>query len=72
MILPPSLFLTCQAYPDPVRVVSVGADLTECLKAPEDEKWIKNYSIEFCGGTHVSNSKEIEAFCIVSEGMLNY
>lgn len=56
-----------EAYPDPVRVVSVGADLAECLQAPEDEKWFKNYSIEFCGGTHVSNSKEIEAFCIVSE-----
>ena len=40
-----------EVYPDPVRVVSVGDDT----------------SIEFCGGTHVSNTAEAEAFALVEE-----
>lgn len=40
-----------EVYPDPVRVVSVGDDV----------------SIEFCGGTHVGNIAEAEAFALVEE-----
>ena len=40
-----------EVYPDPVRVVSIGSDT----------------SIEFCGGTHVSNTAEAESFVIVEE-----
>lgn len=40
-----------EVYPDPVRVVSVGGDT----------------SVEFCGGTHVSNTQEAEAFVILEE-----
>lgn len=40
-----------EVYPDPVRVVSVGKDT----------------SIEFCGGTHVTNTAEAEAFVLVEE-----
>lgn len=40
-----------EVYPDPVRVVSVGDDT----------------SIEFCGGTHVGNTAEAEAFVLVEE-----
>jgi alanyl-tRNA synthetase len=40
-----------EVYPDPVRVVSVGSDT----------------SVEFCGGTHVVNTKEAEAFVITEE-----
>ena len=40
-----------EIYPDPVRVVSVGADT----------------SIEFCGGTHIENTAEAEAFALVEE-----
>ena len=40
-----------EVYPDPVRVVSVGGDT----------------SIEFCGGTHISNTAEAEAFVLVEE-----
>jgi alanyl-tRNA synthetase len=40
-----------EVYPDPVRVVSIG-----------DET-----SVEFCGGTHIDNTAEAEAFCLVEE-----
>ena len=40
-----------EVYPDPVRVVSVG-----------DET-----SVEFCGGTHLSNTAEAKSFIIVEE-----
>lgn len=40
-----------EVYPDPVRVVQVGDDC----------------SIEFCGGTHVSNTAEAESFILVEE-----
>jgi len=40
-----------EVYPDPVRVISVGRDT----------------SIEFCGGTHISNTAEAVAFTIIEE-----
>jgi alanyl-tRNA synthetase len=40
-----------EVYPDPVRVVSIGEDT----------------STEFCGGTHIANTAEAEAFAIVEE-----
>jgi len=55
-----------EKYPDPVRIVSVGADIFEVLKSPSDSAWGK-YSMEYCGGTHVSNTREIQAFTIVEE-----
>eukprot|EP00612_Vaucheria_litorea_P007398 CAMPEP_0171475884 /NCGR_PEP_ID=MMETSP0946-20130122/3259_1 /TAXON_ID=109269 /ORGANISM="Vaucheria litorea, Strain CCMP2940" /LENGTH=961 /DNA_ID=CAMNT_0012006037 /DNA_START=8 /DNA_END=2889 /DNA_ORIENTATION=+ len=55
-----------ERYPDPVRVLSVGIDLNDILKDPENEKWIY-HSIEFCGGTHLTNTEQAEAFCIIEE-----
>lgn len=40
-----------EVYPDPVRVITVGEDT----------------SIEFCGGTHISNTADAEAFVLVEE-----
>lgn len=40
-----------EVYPDPVRVVSVGADT----------------SVEFCGGTHLTNTAEAENIVLVEE-----
>ena len=40
-----------EVYPDPVRVVKVGDDC----------------SVEFCGGTHIANTADAEAFVLVEE-----
>ncbi len=55
-----------EKYPPVVRVVSVGVPVEDLLKTPADEVW-RGYSVEFCGGTHLSNTAEIEAFTIVAE-----
>ncbi|KAL4927945.1 alanine--tRNA ligase [Aspergillus undulatus] len=55
-----------ETYPDPVRVVSVGADLEDILKNPEDPGW-ENVSIEFCGGTHVQKTGDIKDLVVLEE-----
>jgi len=55
-----------ERYPDPVRVVSIGPTVDELLADPSNEKW-NEYSIEFCGGTHVSNTDVLSEFALVEE-----
>ncbi|KAJ1643212.1 Alanine--tRNA ligase [Coemansia asiatica] len=55
-----------EVYPDPVRVVSIGADIDAILKNPKSPEW-ENYSIEFCGGTHVGRTSDIAVFVITEE-----
>ena len=42
--------LAGEAYPNPVRVVAVGADVNELLTNPQSPLSLQN-SVEFCGGT---------------------
>ena len=55
-----------ETYPDPVRVVAVGAKVDDILADPKAPKW-ENVSIELCGGTHVSNSSSLRKMVIISE-----
>jgi alanyl-tRNA synthetase len=55
-----------EKYPDRVRVVSIGVPVAELLANPANPEWRK-YSIEFCGGTHVRRTGEIERFVLTHE-----
>ena len=58
-----------ERYPDPVRVVAIGATVAELVAKPDNPKW-KDLSIEFCGGTHLASMGEAKQFVLVSEGGL--
>ncbi len=58
-----------EKYPDPVRVVSIGVPLKEVLADPSSDQW-KEFSIELCGGTHLSETGEAESFIITHEQAL--
>ncbi len=55
-----------EKYPDPVTVVCVGASIEELAANPKDPKWLE-YSVEFCGGTHLSATGAAKKFVILSE-----
>ena len=55
-----------EKYPDIVRVLSVGEPVSKLLENPANPAW-RQVSIEFCGGTHVARTGEIEEFAIVAE-----
>ncbi|KAF3589198.1 hypothetical protein F2Q69_00029676 [Brassica cretica] len=55
-----------EVYPDPVRVVAIGRRVEDLLADPENDEW-SSLSSEFCGGTHITNTREAKAFALLSE-----
>ncbi|CAM9387610.1 unnamed protein product, partial [Choristocarpus tenellus] len=55
-----------ERYPDPVRMLSVGQEVPPMLEDPENPAW-SSVSVEFCGGTHLNNTREAESFAILEE-----
>ncbi len=55
-----------ETYPDPVRVVSVGVPVQGLLDNTKNPEW-EAASIEFCGGTHVQRTGEINEFALIGE-----
>ncbi|KAK4721434.1 hypothetical protein R3W88_011667 [Solanum pinnatisectum] len=47
-------------------IVSIGQKVEDLLANPENEEW-SSYSVELCGGTHISNAREAKAFALMSE-----
>ena len=63
-----------EKYPERVRVVSIGVpigtegsdDSNTLLGNPKNPEWM-DYSVEFCGGTHVRSSNDVQRFVLISE-----
>ncbi|MBX3410667.1 MAG: alanine--tRNA ligase, partial [Phycisphaeraceae bacterium] len=55
-----------ETYPDPVRVVSIGVPVQKLLDSPGKPEWM-DYSVEFCGGTHVESTSLIGEFAVIAE-----
>lgn len=55
-----------ETYPDPVRIVSIGVSIDDLLNKPPKADG-REYSVEFCGGTHLKTSKHVDRLVIVTE-----
>jgi len=55
-----------ERYPPQVRVVSIGCQVKDTLNDPKNSQWF-DYSIELCGGTHLTNTAEAKQLLILSE-----
>jgi len=55
-----------ETYPDPVRVVSIGAPVAQLVGDPENDAW-GSLSVELCGGTHLGSTGEAKRCAIIGE-----
>jgi len=55
-----------ERYPDPVRVISIGQEVPPMLEDPDNPDW-NGLSIEFCGGTHLTNTSQASYFQLLEE-----
>ena len=63
----PNPYPNPNANPAQVRVVAVGGPgIGPMIAAPTTAEWAQ-YSTEFCGGTHVSNTAEIKSYALITE-----
>lgn len=46
--------------------MSIGQKVEDLLSDPTKKQWL-SISTEFCGGTHISNTREAKAFALLSE-----
>ena len=58
-----------ERYPDPVRVVSIGAAVADLVERPDNSEWMQ-HSIEFCGGTHLDSTAQAGHFVLLQEQAL--
>ena len=58
-----------EKYPDPVRVVVIGAAMDDVLADPGSPRW-QECSIELCGGTHLADTSAADHCVIVHEQAL--
>eukprot|EP00672_Neobodo_designis_P028805 CAMPEP_0174832550 /NCGR_PEP_ID=MMETSP1114-20130205/3734_1 /TAXON_ID=312471 /ORGANISM="Neobodo designis, Strain CCAP 1951/1" /LENGTH=954 /DNA_ID=CAMNT_0016066411 /DNA_START=92 /DNA_END=2956 /DNA_ORIENTATION=- len=56
-------------YPDPCTVISIGRPVEDLVANPSSDEW-KQYSIELCGGTHITNFGDVKAAVVISEDSL--
>ncbi|HXE52681.1 MAG TPA: alanine--tRNA ligase [Tepidisphaeraceae bacterium] len=59
-----------EKYPPMVRVVSIGVPVGKLLTEPDDPIW-RQYSIEFCGGTHLKKTGQVGSFVITGEELVS-
>jgi alanyl-tRNA synthetase len=55
-----------ETYPDPVRIVSIGVSIDDLLDKTSKADG-REYSVEFCGGTHLKTSQHVDRLVIVTE-----
>jgi alanyl-tRNA synthetase len=55
-----------ETYPDPVRVLSTGMPVDKLVSESASKDWC-NYSIEFCGGTHVKQTSTVKELTVLEE-----
>ncbi|MFO0827235.1 MAG: alanine--tRNA ligase [Phycisphaerales bacterium] len=58
-----------ERYPDPVRVVSIGAPVAQAIAQPTSDLG-RRFSLEFCGGTHLTQTGDAKRFAFLQEGGL--
>ncbi|KAJ4882215.1 Alanine--tRNA ligase [Raphanus sativus] len=55
-----------EVYHVPVRVGSIGRQVEDLLADPENDEW-SSLSSEFCGGTHITNTRDAKSFALLTE-----